>query len=188
MTACSSPPIGAGMPTGRRQTTVALAPGAAACFVTDGLADVPIGRGRRLDRDGLAAELKAVGAHGDAGELIERVVRRSESQPDDMAACIITALPGGAEHWSVQLEELEVDGAMLRGGHLEQFLAACGAERPQIARALAEAREMVALAGTAIVEVRIGEQLLEVRVDQPPAVSLPIARRRLSADDLAATG
>jgi hypothetical protein len=188
VTACSSPPIGAGLPTGRRQTTVALPPGAAACFATDGLADVPIGHGRRLDRDGLAAELEAVGADGDAADLVERVVRRSEHQPDDMAACIVTALPGGAEHWSVQLEELEVDSAMLHGGHVEQFLVACGAERPQIARALAEAQEMVTLAGTAIVEVRIGEQLLAVRVDQPPAISLPIARRRMLADEVAATG
>ena len=77
---------------------------------------------------------------------------------------------------------------MLHGGHVEQFLVACGAERPQIARALAEAQEMVTLAGTAIVEVRIGEQLLAVRVDQPPAISLPIARRRMLADEVAATG
>ncbi|HVF79708.1 MAG TPA: PP2C family protein-serine/threonine phosphatase [Solirubrobacteraceae bacterium] len=188
VTACSSPPIGAGLPTGRRQTTVALPPGAAACFATDGLADVPIGHGRRLERSGVAVEFEAVGANGDAAELVDRVVRRSERQPDDMAACILTALPGGAEHWSVQLEELEVDSAMLHGGHVEQFLVTCGAERPQIARALAEAQEMVSLAGTAIVEVRIGEQLLEVRVDQPPAVSLPIARRRMMADDLSATG
>jgi hypothetical protein len=188
VTACSSAPIGAGLPTGRRQTTVALPPGTAACFATDGLADVPIAGGGRLERGGLAEELEAVGPDGDAAALVERVVRRSERQPDDMAACIVTALPGGAEHWSVQLEELEADSAMLHGGHVEQFLVACGAERPQIARALAEAQEMVSLAGTAVVEVRMGEQLLEVRIDQPPAVSLPIARRRISADDLSATG
>ena len=188
VTACSSPPIGAGVPTGRRQTTVALPPGAAACFLTDGLGEVPIAHGRRLGRDGVAEELRAVGADGDAGDLIARVVRRSDAQPDDMAACIVTALPGGAEHWALQLEELEVDDAMLRGGWVEQFLLACGAAGPQLARALAEAGEMVGLAGSAIVEVRIGEQLLEVRVGPPPAVGMPIARRRIAALDLAATG
>jgi len=191
VTATSSPPIGAGYPTGRRQTTVALAPGAAACFLTDGLTDVSITPGRRLGRDGLHDELRAVGA--DADELIARVVRRSETQPDDMAVCILTALPGGAEHWSLQLEELEADDAMLSSRWVEQFLVACGADPPQIGRALTEAREMVGLAGTAIVEVRIGEELLEIRVGPPSAVTMPIARLRTAtvvaaADDLAAAG
>ena len=46
---------------------------------------------------------------------------------------------------------------------------------------------MVGLAGTAIVEVRIGEQLLEVRVDQPPR-SPCRSRAGGFADDLAVTG
>jgi len=189
VTASSSPPIGADAPTGLRQTTVALPPGASACFFTDGLAEAPLDDRRRLGRDGVREELEALGPNGDASDLIARIVRRSRTQPDDMAACILAASPDGAEHWSVQLEELEVDDAMLRGGWLEQFLVACGAGRPHIARALREADEMVGLAGTAIVEVRIGEELLEVRVSPPAAIAMPIARRPASAvDELAATG
>ncbi|MBW3653086.1 MAG: hypothetical protein KY433_05725, partial [Actinobacteria bacterium] len=111
-----------------------------------------------------------------------------EDQPDDMAACIITALPGTAQHWSLRIEELEVDAAMLSGGWAEQFLVACGVTGPHVERALREAREMVALAGTATVEVRIGEQLVDVRVSPPPAVALPLERRPESPRELAATG
>jgi hypothetical protein len=189
VTASSSPPIGVDAPTGRRQTTVALAPGASACFFTDGLGEVPLDDRRRLGRDGVRRELEALGPDAGAADLIARVVRRSDAQPDDMAACILTALPGGAEHWSVQLEEIEVDAAMLSGGWLKRFLGACGVGGPHIARALREAEEMVGLAGTAVVEVRIGEQLLEVRVSPPATVSMPIARRQASpVEELAATG
>jgi hypothetical protein len=187
VTACSSPPIGSGVPTGRRQTTVALAPGASACFHTDGLGEVPIGGGRRLGREGVEAELRAIGAGGDASDLIARIVRRSDEQPDDMAACIITALPGGAEHWSLRLEELEVDARMVRGGWAESFLVACGVGAPSIEKAMNEARWTIAYAGTAVIEVRIGEELVEVRVGAPAAVSMPIAHRPAAALDLAAT-
>lgn len=189
VTTTSSPPIGAGAPTGRRQTTVALAPGAAACFITDGLTDVPVAHGKRLGHDGVVEELQAVGPQGDAEDLVARVVRRSTSRPDDIAACLVTALPGGAENWWLQLEELEADEAMLRHGWVERFLLACGAARPQVVRALQEANEMVDLAGSAIVEVRIGEELLEIRVSPPAAVSMPIGRRRpVATEEFAATG
>jgi hypothetical protein len=115
-------------------------------------------------------------------------VRRSERQPDDMAACIVTALPGAAEGWSLRLEELEVDAAAQSGGWTERFLLACGVGGPHIAKALREAAQMIGRAGTAIVEVRIGEALTEVRVGRPPAVMLPIARRSASSIELAAAG
>ncbi|MFP5362266.1 MAG: PP2C family protein-serine/threonine phosphatase [Thermoleophilia bacterium] len=187
VTACSSPPIGAGAPTGRRQTTVALAPGASACFHTDGLGEVPVGRGRRLGRAGVDEALQAIGSGGTAADLIARIVRRSDEQPDDMAACIVTALPGAAANWTVRLEELEVDAAMLHGGWAEQFLVACGVGAAHITRALAQARQMIAIAGTAIVEVRVGEEIAEVRVGPPPAVSMLIARRPAADTDVAAT-
>ena len=187
VTVCSSPAIGAGAPTGRRQTTIPLAPGAGACFHTDGLDEVPTGSGR-LGRDGVAAELRAVGPDGDAADLLTRIVRRSESQPDDMAACIITALPGGAAGWSIRLEELEVDAAALSGGWAERFLLACGVGPPRAAKALREARQIIACAGTAVIEVRSGEALTDVRVGLPPAVTLPIGRRPAHSIDLTATG
>ncbi|CAA9505661.1 MAG: Serine phosphatase RsbU, regulator of sigma subunit, partial [uncultured Solirubrobacteraceae bacterium] len=187
VTACSSPPIGAGAPTGRRQTTIALAPGATACFHTDGLDEVPVASGR-LGREGVAEELRAVGPEGDSAELLARIVRRSEHQPDDMAACIITALPGGADRWCLRLEELEVDAETLNSGWAERFLLACGVGRPHLGTALLEAREIVARDGTAVIEVRVGEALAEVRVAAPPAVMLPIERRPAGSSAAAEAG
>src|SRR5205807_4872105 len=37
VSACSSPALGWGLPTGRRQTTISFGPGEMACFFTDGL-------------------------------------------------------------------------------------------------------------------------------------------------------
>ena len=176
MTACASPPIGAGVPTGRRQTTIAFAPGARACFHTDGLDEAPVGP-RRLGRDGVAEELRSIGPHGTAADLLARIVRRSARQADDMAACILTALPGSAEHWSLRLEELEVDANAITRGWAERFLLACGVGKPHIAKALRQAQGVVARAGTAIIEIRIGEELADVRVMPPPAVMLPIMLR-----------
>ena len=188
VTVSSSPPIGAGVPTGRRQTTVGLAPGRLACFHTDGLGEVPVRSGERLGREGVARELEALGPRASAAELIDRIVSNSEGQPDDMAACILSAGPGGAATWTLRIEELEVDPAMLRSGGAERFLVACGVGGAHISRALREARQMVGLAGSAVVEVRIGEELVEVRIDPPPAVMLPIARRPTGSFELAETG
>lgn len=187
VTVCSSPPIGAGAATGRRQTTIAFAPGAAACLHTDGLDEAPATFGR-LGREGVAEELRALGPRPAADELIARVVRRSARQPDDMAACILTALPGGAASWSLRVEELEVDAPSLAGGWAERFLVACGVDRARIARALREVHAIIERDGTAVVEVRVGEALAEVRVAPPPAVTLPVADRRSPAIGTAATG
>ena len=176
VTTCSSPPLGAGAATGRRQTTIPFAPGAVACLYTDGLDEAPLTYGR-LGRDGLAEELRAVGPHPQAGDLIARVARRSGRQSDDMAACIVTALPGGAAGWSLRLEELEVDRATLSSGWAQRFLVACGVEPARVARALREAHAIIARSGTAVVEVRVGEALAEVRVTPPSAITLPIAGR-----------
>ncbi|HEV2776058.1 MAG TPA: PP2C family protein-serine/threonine phosphatase, partial [Solirubrobacteraceae bacterium] len=180
VTTCSSPPLGAGGATGRRQTTIPFAPGAVACLYTDGLDEAPLTYGR-LGRDGVAEELRAVGAQPQAGDLIARIVRRSQRQPDDMAACIVTALPGGAASWSLRLEELEVDRAMLSSGWAQRFLVACGVEPARGSRALREAHAIIARSGTAVVEVRVGEALADVRVTPPPAITLPIAGRSVES-------
>jgi hypothetical protein len=185
ITASSSPPIGSGFATGRRQTTIALAPGTAACFHTDGLDEIPVAGGR-LGRAGVEEELREVGEYGDASELIERVLRRSERQPDDMAACMITALPGSATGWSLQLEELEVDADALTRGGAERFILACGGSDAQVVNAFHEARGLIARYGTAVIEVRVGEELVDVRVRTPSAITLPIARATIRPGDLAA--
>ncbi len=187
VTACSSPPIGAGAATGRRQTTIALPPGATACFYTDGLLEARDGD-ERLGEGVVAEELRSAGARGTAADLLAAIVRRSDSQPDDMAACILTALPGGAAGWSMRIEELEVDATALTRGGPAQFLRACGVGEPHLANALRRAARIVGRCGTAVIEVRVGEELAEVHVNVPPAHTLLAERRLEEPPAMAATG
>jgi hypothetical protein len=184
LTVCASPPLGAGVPTGRRQTTVALPPGAAACLYTDGLADVVRGPDR-LGLDAVARELHAVGPGADAADLLDRIVRLSDRQPDDMAVCLLTALPGGGDGGLERLELLEGGPPALRGARVERYLRECGVDPGDVAPALAAARAIAARAGTAVLEVRCdpsGARALAVAPD-PPA--LPVGRAGARA--LAAT-
>jgi len=175
VTACSSPPIGAGVPTGRRQTTIALPAGAAACFHTDGLADAQTGPDR-LGPDGVAHDFRALTSADGARELLEAIVAHSDHQPDDMAACVLRAPADGVQCAPLHLEELEVDAAALRGGRAARFLEACGVSEPDAERALLEAGDTVTRSGTAVIEVRIGTLRSDAYVSGPAAVALPVAR------------
>src|SRR3954463_15862926 len=73
ITACSSPPIGAGVPTGRRQTTIGFARGDNACFPPEGLADTRLRRAH-LGEAGVAEELAGLEDAAAADELLARVV------------------------------------------------------------------------------------------------------------------
>ena len=186
VTACSSPPINAGAPTGRRQTTLPLTEGAVACLYTDGLDEAPVPSGR-LGRDGLHEELRAIGPPHDAAELVSRIARRSERRHDDMAACVLTVLAGAADAGSLRVEELEVDRAALTGGWAERFLLACDVGRPRIAKALRVADAIIARNGTAVIEVGMEDGRVDVWVGPPLAVTLPVAGRTSDASAAAAT-
>jgi hypothetical protein len=105
-----------------------------------------------------------------------------------MAACLLAPLPGGAQSPPLQVEELEVDAAMASDGRARRFLVACGAGEARIEQALGEAQKVVARAGTAIIEVHLGEALAEVRVGAPPAVTLPATGDIRARAAAAATG
>jgi hypothetical protein len=153
----------------------------AACLHTDGLADVLVGT-ERLGMDGVAAELAAVGPQATRASCsIGR--RLSDRQPDDMAVCLLTALPGGGSGDGPRVEVLEADPAMLGGPRVERFLTACGVDGPGAAAALADARELAARAGTAILEVRSSVAHADVRVlaPAPPALSLGPSAGRAGA-------
>ena len=173
--AVSSPPIGAGAVTGRRQTTVTLAPGSAACFYTDGVADVRVAD-RRMGPDAVAARFVALGPDADADALLRDVVRASDSQPDDMAVCVLAPLPGAAEPAPEVVEELELDAELLADGRATRFLAACSVESSAAAAALLAAAELIARRGGAVLVVRRAATGATVGVDQPRAAILPVGR------------
>ncbi len=153
VTRSSSPPIGAMLPTGLRQTTVSLPAGSAACFFTDGLIEARRD-GELIGRLGLVEIIRELGPHATAAQLLDRVAQQADYVSDDMAACMFRVADGpAAADAPPRLEELE----LLQGDPveplLEPFLAACGIAPERIARRVATAERTVAAAGGAVVSV-----------------------------------
>ena len=95
LTTASSPPLGAGLPTGRRQTTVPLPSDTVACFFTDGLLEARMS-GELIGREELARFVAELGPEQYADSLLAQVVAVADSTPDDMVVCVLRPV-GGAE-------------------------------------------------------------------------------------------
>jgi hypothetical protein len=175
--AFASPAVGLGAPTGRRQVTVPLPPGSPACFYTDGLADVLL-RGERLGLDRLADAVRELGPDEGAPELVGRLVRRSDSRPDDMAAVVVRAPADAPAVRAGRIEELEVDGSDLQRGRLTGFLAAFGVSDGVAAAAVRTAADVIGRAGACMIAVHHDEGGTTVAVeDTPHVVALPLLGR-----------
>lgn len=167
VTVCSSPAVGWGMPTGRRQTTVSLPPGTLACFFSDGLTESHA-HGRMLGREGLEEMLRHGGPGASAPDLVERVRARADDAPDDMAACILAPDPPRSAT-ALRVEELELDARQLERSHAERFLGACHVPTNEIAPAVALARRTAAETGAAV--LRVGVQPAPTQVTVTPRQS-----------------
>ncbi len=163
ITVCAAPPIGAGMRTGLRQTTVAVPGGAQVCFFTDGVTEARTG-GQLFGAGRLSRTLAALGPEANATQLLERVAEATDTRSDDMAACVLN-IAGEPAAPAVLLEELELDREMPSNRRAEQLLLACGVQRGEIPELIANARHAAGQAGTAIVE-------LHLAVGGPPSVRL----------------
>ena len=178
ITACSSPPVGVGVPTGLRQTTAPFAAGSTACLFTDGIADLRID-GRPLGREGLESHLADLGA-GDAAALLDTLATEAGMVRDDMAACVLRASVGEAADLA-WVEELECDETEIRGELPGRFLRACGLAEQDVEAAVAALRE--ARRG-ALLRVRLGDEVppgVEVvpqRAEPGDRLGRPAARRR----------
>jgi hypothetical protein len=161
----AAPPIGAGLPTGTRQTILRLPAAAAICFFTDGIVEARSG-GELFGVQQLTDNLAALGPTATAEDLVEHVVKATDRRPDDMAACLLrldggTALAAGALGSSgtepagiARTEELEVDRPALRGERVTRFLTACGLPAARVAEATRAAHVVVDSAGEAVLRVR----------------------------------
>ncbi|HEY4427606.1 MAG TPA: PP2C family protein-serine/threonine phosphatase [Solirubrobacteraceae bacterium] len=180
LTAGSSPPIGAGQATGRRQTVVSVPGEALACFYTDGVIEARIGHelygAPRLKRT--VAEL---GGETDAAAILDRVAEQSDRRPDDMAACLLH-IDGEPIAPRVEIEEIELDRRDLERGRAERFLRGGGVEDQEIPAVLDSLRTAVARHGGVVLELHLGEETPQV-VLRPQNVSLlhPRARATVGA-------
>jgi hypothetical protein len=173
VTACSSPPVGWGVPTGRRQTTISLPAGAEACFFSDGLIEARRD-GQLLGQEHVREILAGLGPRPAAEELLEQVRTAAQEVPDDMVACLLSPQATGRET-GIHTEELEVDAAMLARAGVRRFLRECAVPPSDIARALELAADITASAGSALLRVELGGQGGAVTVTAPAAQAAPVA-------------
>ena len=178
VTACSSPPIGAGATTGLRQTTLALPQGSIACFYTDGMTDARVGD-KFLGRGRLAQMLEELGPDATAPMLLERVAEVSDRTPDDMAACILHADGKGSGH--LRVEELEVSRKDLQGHAVVRFLRECGLPMADVPDLLRTATDTARDSGSAVFRVRIGDWRPGVDVLPGNVATLAVARKTTTA-------
>jgi hypothetical protein len=153
ITICSSPPVGWGKPTGRRQSTISLPAGAEVCFFSDGLIEAR-SDDELLGRERLGEILDDLGPSSVATELLTGVRAAAQFTPDDMAACILrpdTAVDAGCIH----TEELEVDAGALEGDSVKRFLEACQAPAAGIAQSIELATNIATADRTALIRVSL---------------------------------
>jgi hypothetical protein len=155
VTVGSSPPIGAGLVTGLRQTTVALPAGSLACFFTDGLVEARLDDDALLGRDRLCTIVEQLGDGACADALLAKIASDAERAPDDMAACIIRAAADAPVVSDVRIEEFELDDNGVGEERARGFLAACGVPESEADTVIKTARGARAEFGGAMLRVRL---------------------------------
>ncbi len=154
--ACSAPPIGAGMPTGTRQTVLSLPGATRVCLHTDGVTDARLGD-ELYGAERLAQTLERLGPQATAEVLLDRVGEQTDSRPDDMAACLLS-IRGDACEPFVLVQELELVHGRPTRERAERFLLACGVGAEQAARVGGEAGVQAEQTGSVLLEVRFSAQ------------------------------
>ena len=149
---CCSPPVGAGLPTGRRQSSISLSNPSTVCFFTDGLTEARCEHGL-LGTERLTQLLSDLGPQPRANELLRRVTEEANRTPDDMAACVLLAQGTGEP--APRVEEVEVDRRSLEGEQVAGFLAACGMSDPEAQELLAQADQLLEDHLTAVLRIEL---------------------------------
>jgi hypothetical protein len=178
VTAGSSPPIGVGVRTGLRQTTVPLVSGSVAAMFTDGLLEARTDGGL-LGRERLAELLEELGDDATARRLVESVNRVARVMSDDIAAVVIQPT-NAATAGLFRTEQLELTSRELETDIAERFLEACGVAPQELEAALYDARMISDRFGGVILHVVFGNRL-RVEVLPRNVESIEAASRRAAA-------
>jgi hypothetical protein len=178
VTTGSSPPIGVGVKTGLRQTTVPLVPGAVACLFTDGLMEARV-EGGMLGRERLEELLAELGTGATAAGLISSVREEARVLSDDIAAVVIQPT-SAATAGLFRTEQLELSARELDGPVAGRFLEACGFAKVEVEAAIYDARALAERFGGVILHVVFGNRL-RVEVLPRNVESIEAASRRAAA-------
>lgn len=169
ITACGSPPLGADVPTGLRETTLPFPPGSLACFFTDGLIEARAGHGM-VGRERLAELVAALGPDDGADALLELVVAVADETPDDMAVCLLRPLTEHPVLLSNRVEVLELEVGDVESGIGQRFLEACQVPTAEMDATLEQARAAAAMHGRVLVEVTMTGDVGRARVGGTPLI------------------
>lgn len=178
VTAGSSPPIGVGVRTGLRQTTVPLVSGSVAAMFTDGLLEARV-EGGLLGRERLAELLEELGDEATARRLVDSVSNVARVMSDDIAAVVIQPT-NAATAGLFRTEQLELTARELDTDVAERFLEACGVAAAEVQSALYDARMIADRFGGVILHVVFGNRL-RVEVLPRNVESIEAASRRAAA-------
>ena len=180
ITVCSSPPIGAGMRTGTRQTVVSVPGRSQVCFHTDGVTDARIA-GELFGTERLERTLTELGAGASASALLDKVTTETDRRPDDMAACLLS-VEGAAEGPRVLVEELELGRDEDAAERATQFLLACGVGRREAHEVVESALRSAGRAGAVVLQVHKDGAAPEVAVHRDNVAHLRPRLERQQAD------
>jgi hypothetical protein len=161
--AAASPPLGWGIDTGLRQTTVGFSAASRALFYTDGLVEQPLDGGL-LGFGRLAERFSAEGRQPDARSMVDWVAAQGRRVRDDLAACTISPT-GNPQRHTPRIEELEMGRREAITPRLQQFLTACGMVADKRDAIAAAARDALNASGTAVVRVSIADGRTEAAVE-----------------------
>src|SRR4051812_16633972 len=174
VTVSSPPPLGRFMATGHRQTTVPLAPGAAACFFTDGLVEARLGE-QMMGRGRLTELVTELGPDEGAQLLLERLAAAADRAPDDMAACLVRSRDDAVGSLAPRIEELEADADELDDGErVLQFLMACGQPQEKAKKTLRAAQAKGSEFGGVLLRVRVAPTGGRVEILPTEVAALPV--------------
>jgi hypothetical protein len=182
VTAGAAPPIGWGVPTGDRLTTIPLPAGALACFFTDGLIEARKD-GELFARERLVRMIEELHPDDGAEALLDHVRRAVDEAGDDMATLVVRATETPAAP-GPQVEELEIEPPDLTTGAAQRFLEACGVPAEDAESALAPAEPILGEHGAAVVRVALADPpTVKVsppgaRAVEPGAPAAPAAEER----------
>ena len=134
--ASSAPPIGLGIHTGQRQTSIALPSDAVICLYTDGLKEARTKKGEMLGAAMVRSILEQhVARDFSARKFLGDVSAHADTSADDCAAVLLRVQKGnGTDFWVEELEVHLEDGPEL----VRNFLEDGGLEEEGIGRCLAE--------------------------------------------------
>ncbi len=156
VTACSAPPLGAGMRTGTRQTIVSIPGAARLCFHTDGVTEARVGERREelFGAERLSRSLAELPAEAGAEQLLDSVAAQSSARPDDMAACLLHVHGAAAGTPAIVAERLELDReALADGERVLRFLEQAGVARAQAEASVERAARELERSRTATIEL-----------------------------------